>query len=163
MEEKLDILLEEGKEEFADEVTKRSGKILSKNDPCLIFWEVMADWQTRFVKELKNDSYIRVTEALLSQKKFLESYRKEIEREYERNLAFLTTNARDAFTRDMAVEVKRIHDAYYSQLNSLFGMYDDHLKSLKNLTRIVVVLIVFATIAIGGLLGLLAKLFLLLP
>lgn len=163
MEEKLDVLLEEEKEEFADEVTKRTGKILSKDDPCLMFWEVMADWHTRFVQELKNDSYIRVTEALLAQKKFLEGYQKEIDREYERNLTFLTTNARDAFTRDMAVEVKRIHDAYYSQLNSLFGMYDDHLKSLKNLTRIVVVLIVFATIAIGGLLGLLAKLFLLLP
>lgn len=89
----------------------------------------------------------------------MEGYRKEIDREYEKNLTFLITNARDAFSREMAVDVKRIHDAYYNQLNSLFGMYDEHMKSLKNLTRIVVVLIVIAAIAIGALLGLVVKLF----
>lgn len=149
-------------DDFVERVIKKSGRPLPPNDPVLVFWEEMLKAHADFCEDIKNKNMMAVADALLTQQRFLKGYQKSMENQLDYVVDRVGNVFHDKLNACADEGLKRNEALIRDGMNSVFGLYKQHIKTLKTYNRVLIVLIVLAALGVGSLYALLLKLFLLL-
>ena len=149
------------KDDFIERVIKKSGRPLPPDDPVVVFWETMLEVHKEFCEDIKNKNMMAVADALLTQQRFLKGYQKSMEHQLEYVVERAGTVFHDKLDGCADEGLKRNETLIRDGMNSVFGLYKQHLQTLKTYNRVLLLLIVLAALGVGGLYALLLKLFML--
>ncbi len=146
--------LQKAKNAFAINVSSRSGRFLSTEDPVMDFWEAMHEYQEEFLDQLKKDNQVKIAEALVSQERFLKGYQKIMQRQFDYSVKEASTTLKK-LVEDVNLEnLKNLDDKYQQHLDELYGQFKQYQRILDRDRKILIVFFVLNAISIATLLGL---------
>lgn len=146
--------LQKAKKAFAINVSSRSGRFLSTEDPVMDFWEAMHEYQEEFLDQLKKDNQVKIAEALVSQERFLKGYQKIMQRQFDYSVKEASTTLKK-LVEDVNLEnLKNLDDKYQQHLDELYGQFKQYQRILDRDRKILIVFFVLNAISIATLLGL---------
>lgn len=145
-----------------EQLIKHSGSSIQPDDPILALFEVMIEVHKEFCEDIKNKNMMAVADALLTQQRFLKGYQKTMEHGLDYVVERFGTVFLEKLNNEATDGLKRNEAIIRDGMNTIYGEYQQHLKTVETLKKVVIVLIVLAALGVGGLYALLLKLFLLL-